>query len=68
MTKCAVTYWEYSRTMVERGGNGERQLNNMGREGWELVTLDDGYGVFKRAIVNQPERQALIRYWNGDDE
>lgn len=59
-----MIYWEYSRKAIDGvGGNAEAQMNNMGREGWELVGIYDGYGVYKRPSRKKPEKKNLISYY-----
>jgi hypothetical protein len=47
--------WEYLTIAVEEGGD----LNALGRDGWELVGVDNGKLYFKRPVVSFRERVTL---------
>lgn len=58
--------WEYQRHLLERWGGGDQKndLNELGSEGWELVSIylmsDERtpIGVFKRPI--KPETKKVL--------
>ena len=60
--------WEYLRYLLERWGGGEQKddLNELGKEGWELVSIylmsdeRSPIGIFKRPIKNNKEVQGEI--------
>lgn len=45
--------WEYDVIFIGDPGSGavkaRERLNEAGREGWELVSYVEGYGLFKRS-------------------
>ncbi len=44
------TVWEYK---VERDNWDEKHLNDLGAEGWELVTVDSARGDYVRAFFKR---------------
>lgn len=57
-----MTKWEYSQLKIKEYDEGLLwsrfgKFSDMGKEGWELVSVDDGIAYFKREI--KPEIPAL---------
>jgi len=49
--------WDY-RVMDRMVFHQEGQLDALGREGWELVGVDGTAVVFKRPLIEEPEKPA----------
>lgn len=44
--------WEYKTIGAKGGRVGTIDLDKLGQEGWELVSVDNGVAYFKREIRN----------------
>ena len=44
--------WSFQSEKYDLDGSPLFSLNQIGAEGWELVTVDSGYYIFKRPISN----------------
>lgn len=59
--------WEYKRLFVSEYGpeliDGKYgKLGEYGREGWELVSVDNGKAYFKRPIQPKSEAEILAQF------
>ena len=57
--------WEYRMTYLKFDTNIRKVavMNGMGEKGWELVTITDNYGIFKR-LKDQPNKRRFRLFGN----
>lgn len=53
-----MTPWEYATATVDQGLVPLEDLNTMGRDGWELVTIVSRPGLPERAVFKRPVQAA----------
>lgn len=44
-------HWEYINSVYVSGDSGKKRLDELGKDGWELVAVDNHYGYFKRQYL-----------------
>lgn len=62
--------WQYYTEPNDQGDN-QRQLNRAGREGWELVAVDEEYLYFKRPngrVITAKMKAEEKRMWKEAEE
>ena len=51
-----MTFWEYETVFIHKHNMAQvmERLNEMGKDGWELVSIDEGRAYLKREVDESP--------------